>query len=351
MEAAAQPSTVCGLALRIVFLFFFVAHLYIRDSMLLLHADAPCTPHVVVVTCQAAPKARKANVQAIVQNSPWQPVDVMICENATYPSHEARPTTDGVRRKRDGMWPKAAQLMAAHVTGLTKWLVQSEDADDTFGHTTARGDPGRRGGCVLMLEDDAVVDWPTVQRSVRESNRLREAWDIISLYDLPSKYDEGWGRYYLTDRVFRLGCVHRLLAGKAHSAALLFSRNGASRVVGYANTAMWSHGGWDIWLGALNGEPRTRMADLLPGTGRQWLRVLRWGCTPAAVQHGLIASTLQAERSAISADASRHKKLAVRNGGGRAHALVHAAITNRSSAQLRNHSKSVVKRSISSMEG
>ena len=136
-----------------------------------------------------------------------------------------------------------------------------------------------------------------VQRAVRATNWLREPWDLVSLYDRPL-YDEGWGRYYYTDRLLRFGCLHRILAGKANSAAILFSRAGASRVVGYSSSTAWRPGGWDLWLGELNGEPLSRLADAIPSTGRQWLRVLRWGCTPAAVQHGSFTSTLDAERAA-----------------------------------------------------
>ena len=271
------------LACTAVLAVIVIVHLYARDSWLLLHDDEPCQPTVLIITCEAAPSERRANVQAIKSASPW-PVEIMLCETASVPrDHPA-----SLHGKR------SAQLFAAHTKALTTALLKTESHEK--GHAR-RGESGGHGGCFLVLEDDAVVDWPTVQRAVRATNWLREPWDLVSLYDRPL-YDEGWGRYYYTDRLLRFGCLHRILAGKANSAAILFSRAGASRVVGYSSSTAWRPGGWDLWLGELNGEPLSRLADAIPSTGRQWLRVLRWGCTPAAVQHGSFTSTLDAERAA-----------------------------------------------------
>ena len=134
---------------------------------------------------------------------------------------------------------------------------------------------GDDDGCILVLEDDAVVDWSVVARVVAESAALGEPWDVLNLHN---KRWEGARSWWMTDRAFRLGCVHRAIhsAGNAYTVGLLYSKRGAEAVARAAQ-AEWEQP-YDLFLGELS--------------QRRLLRIFWWGCASRPLRHETFASTL-----------------------------------------------------------
>ena len=104
---------------------------------------------------------------------------------------------------------------------------------------------------------------------------LGEPWDVMNLHN---KRWEGARSWWMTDRAFRLGCVHRAIhaAGMAYAVGLLYSKRGAEAVARAAQ-AEWEQP-YDLFLGELS--------------QRRLLRIFWWGCASRPLRHETFASTL-----------------------------------------------------------
>ena len=110
-------------------------------------------------------------------------------------------------------------------------------------------------------------------RVVAESAALGEPWDVLNLHN---KRWEGARSWWMTDRAFRLGCVHRAIhaAGMAYAVGLLYSKRGAEAVARAAQ-AEWEQP-YDLFLGELS--------------QRRLLRIFWWGCASRPLRHETFAS-------------------------------------------------------------
>lgn len=252
---------------------FVLVHMFARSSLLLPRTS--CTQVTVyVISCENAPAARRANGERLLRKSPF-PARLVPCTNHTPEAAQFR-----------GMSGVEARLMSSHVRSLSIW---SRDRELTTRATA--GEPASEERCLLVLEDDAVVNWAAVRRILREIERLRDAWDIVSLFDgAGDKYDSPLGRLYYTDAALRFGCLHRILAGKQYTVGLIYSGAAARAVLDRATSQPW-RAPYDMWLGQMNGSPFRRPLHAL--------RIMRSGCKPAALHHGRFRSTLARERNAL----------------------------------------------------
>jgi len=260
---------------------FVLAHMLARSSLLLSRTPSCAQVTVYVISCENAPRRRRANAKRLLAHSPF-PAQLVPCTNRT-PAAAQFSGISGIE----------ARLMSSHVRSLSVWLRDREVTTKATATATAASVGGAASGeeCLLVLEDDAVVNWPAVKRILREMDRLRDAWDIVSLFDdAGDKYDSPRGRLFYTDAAVRFGCLHRILAGKQYTAGLIYSGAAVRAVLARASSQQWRYP-YDIWLGQMNGSPFRRPAHPL--------RILRSGCKPAALLHGRLPSTLAWERDAF----------------------------------------------------
>ncbi|KAL1499121.1 hypothetical protein AB1Y20_013633 [Prymnesium parvum] len=267
---------------------FYALHACARHSLLLLAPPSCSRLELFVLSCPPGTRghsaARHANAIALVRSSPL-PSRLVPCRNETPPAARWRGPSEPEARLADSELHVLRLALASEACGF------------------------------LVLEDDALVDWAVVRRVVEEMAALREHWDVISVYD-PSYYDRGLGRYYYTDRALRFGCLHRILAGKAFTVGMIYSRVGAARVL-QAMAGTWTLQ-YDLMLGQVNGLPLQRLRDFtgvaidpaVPSTRVPWLRILRWGCEPPAVLHDHFKSTIDHKlpKPRLRTKSAKHKR-------------------------------------------
>ncbi|KAL3916307.1 MAG: hypothetical protein SGPRY_006878, partial [Prymnesium sp.] len=264
-------------------------HALARDSVLILQPPPCFQLHVVVLSCPPGSKhghssLRYANAQRIVRSSPY-PASLIPCRNETPP-----------RAKWKGLTMLEARLVDSHTQALKVTLEST--SEKVCG--------------LVVFEDDALVDWEVLSRVTGELARLREHWDMISLHDF-DYFDRGLSRFYYTDRAVRFGCLHRILAGKSFSVGMIYSREAARRIL-RATEGTWDRQ-YDAMLGRLNGLPLDRLRHmsgvaldpLVPSTFGPWVRILRWGCQPPVIRHGLFSSTIGHDKPGRHHNKSRNQ--------------------------------------------
>ena len=206
-------------------------------------------PHVKVISCPNAPRDRAANAQRLISSSPY-PAELVPCVDAPGGAIASSPHSQLNKAERS--------LFQSHLHAIASGLQQLGDDD----------------GCLLVLEDDAVVDWSVIARVVEGTATLGEPWDVMNLHN---KRWEGARSWWMTDRAFRLGCVHRAIhsAGNAYTVGLLYSKRGAESIARAAQ-AEWEQP-YDMFLGDLS--------------MRRLLRIMWWGCASRPLRHETFGST------------------------------------------------------------
>lgn len=265
---------------------FLLVHSFARGS-LLFHRNAPCSLRVAVLSCKGAPHNRTSNAHDLVAKSPYA-AQVVRCSRTPAPHQYA------------GIATAEANLFASHLhilsTGFSSWTSPRASKQNQTVATGAMDAKPAAQRCLLILEDDVLVDWAAIRRVVDEANRLRDPWHLISLYDgPPGKYDSLAGRLCYTnerctDALLRFGCIHRLMAHKAYTGGIIYTEAAARQILSRAASEQWRVP-FDIWLGTLNGSPFHRP--------ERSLRIMRSGCTPQPLDHGQFSSTLAAARDAF----------------------------------------------------
>ena len=139
-------------------------------------------PHVKVISCPNAPRDRAANAQRLISSSPY-PAELVPCVDAPGGAIASSPHSQLNKAERS--------LFQSHLHAIASGLQQLGDDD----------------GCLLVLEDDAVVDWSVIARVVEGTATLGEPWDVMNLHN---KRWEGARSWWMTDRAFR-GCASRPL--------------------------------------------------------------------------------------------------------------------------------------------
>ena len=179
-------------------------------------------PHVKVISCPNAPRDRAANAQRLISSSPY-PAELVPCVDAPGGAITSSPHSQLDKAERS--------LFQSHLRAIAVGLEQLGDDDG-----------------LLVLEDDAVVDWSVIARVVEGTATLGEPWDVMNLHNKV----EGARSWWMTDRAFRLGCVHRAIhaAGMAYAVGLLYSKRGAEAAARAAQ-AEWEQP-YDLFLGELS---------------------------------------------------------------------------------------------------
>ena len=235
-------------------LIFLILFGWIHDTKLAAYfglAQVPrCErPRVFVISCANAVRDRATNAKNLIDASPY-PAELLPCVDAPGGAITSSPHSQLDKAERS--------LFQSHLRAIAVGLEQLGDDD----------------GCILVLEDDAVVDWSVVARVVAESAALGEPWDVLNLHN---KRWEGARSWWMTDRAFRLGCVHRAIhsAGNAYTVGLLYSKRGAESIARAAQ-AEWEQP-YDMFLGDLS--------------MRRLLRIMWWGCASRPLRHETFGST------------------------------------------------------------
>ena len=114
-------------------------------------------PRVFVISCRNALQDRAVNAKNLIDASPY-PAELLPCVDAPGGAITSSPHSQLDKAERS--------LFQSHVRAIAVGLEQLGDDD----------------GCILVLEDDAVVDWSVVARVVNESRSLGEPWDVLNLH-------------------------------------------------------------------------------------------------------------------------------------------------------------------------